>query len=123
MNKPKIVIADDDKAINNIYKTALESRGYEVYEAFDGIQALELVSKVHPDVLVDDVMMPGMNGLKLLDEVKRNKSTADIKVLILTALSDDEIKSEATAKGADDYIVKSELTFLDVLDRIGKLLQ
>ncbi len=122
MKAPKIVVADDDRALLKLYESALKARGYQVWTAVDGEEALALVDKIRPDLLLDDVMMPNLHGLHVLDIVKGTPEIADTKVIMLTALDDPGTKKKSFALGAVDYIVKSQSSITEVLSRIGKAL-
>lgn len=122
MMMPKIVVADDDRALLKLYESALKARGYQVWTAVDGEEALTLVDKVRPDLLLDDVMMPNLHGLNVLDIIKGTPEIADTRVIMLTALDDPGTREKALELGAADYIVKSQSSITDVLTRIGKVL-
>jgi len=122
MKAIKIVVADDDLSLQNLYRSALESRGYRVWTACDGEEALEIIDKIGPDLLIDDVMMPNLHGLHVLDIVKGTPETSHIKVIMLSALDDPNTKEKSFQLGADDYIVKSQSSITEVLDRVGKVI-
>ena len=120
--KTKILVVDDNKSICNIYKSMLDSQGYETTIANDGQKALNLMKKEAFNLLLLDIMMPQMDGLHILDIIKSNSDYSKVKVIILTALSDEHIRSAAERFGACDYIVKSESEMNDVLKRIDNAL-
>lgn len=120
MNK-KILIIDDDERIISLYKMVLEGQGYEVGVASDGKSGLEEVAKQKPDLILVDAMMPGVSGFDTLTAIKAMPDSGSTKVIMLTALSDENIKQRAISAGADDYIVKSQLTVPEVSERIKKL--
>lgn len=122
MKAPKIVVADDDCALLKLYESALKSRGYQVWTAVDGEEALALVDKIRPDLLLDDVMMPNLHGLHVLDIIKGTPEISDTKVIMLTALDDPGTKEKSMGLGAVDYIVKSQSSITEVLSRIEKAL-
>lgn len=99
----KILIADDDNRVNELLQDIYEMEGYEVLTAYDGEEALAILEKEQVDLLVLDVMMPGLNGWEVLDYVKRQYET---KVLMLTALNDEFHEVRGLRLGADDYIAK-----------------
>ena len=104
-NKPTLLIADDNREIRD-YMKALLSDDYVIIEAADGNEALKMARTFHPDLVISDVMMPGIDGLELCAELKRNSSTSQIPVIIVSAKALDEQKIEGYENGADSYITK-----------------
>ena len=104
-NKPTLLIADDNKEIRD-YMKALLSDDYVIIEAADGNEALKMARTFHPDLVISDVMMPGIDGLELCAELKHNSATSQIPVIIVSAKALDEQKIEGYENGADSYITK-----------------
>ncbi len=100
----KILCVDDDPVNLVVVETNLVADGYEVYKAKDGVTALHLVKALKPDVVLLDIMMPGMGGIDVLKEIK--KIDPDIRVIMVTAVIDDEIAHRTLELGACDYITK-----------------
>lgn len=119
---PKIMVVDDDPAIRDMYKATLEGQGYQVEACPNGEKALDEIAEQKPDLILLDVMMPHIHGLHILDIIKSTPDTKNIKIVMLTALSDDETRNTAKKYGANDFIVKSETTMPEVLKRIDKAL-
>ena len=121
-NKRKsILIVEDETAIRYLLKDILKDQ-YIIYEAESGNQALELVQKVIPDLIISDVMMPGINGLELCNKIKNAPATCHIPFIILSAKGSIESRTEGYEVGADAYIAKPFHTaHLQV--RIRKLLE
>ncbi|GAO30243.1 hybrid sensor histidine kinase/response regulator transcription factor [Geofilum rubicundum] len=101
----RIVLIDDNEDILDFMELNLRGR-YQVHCAGNGQQGLDLVAKVHPHLIISDVMMPVMDGFVFCSLVKQNKATAHIPVILLTAKSLDLYKTEGMEKGADMYITK-----------------
>lgn len=99
----QILIADDEEEIRDLLRLYLEKDGYEILEASDGIQALELVRKNTVSLVLLDVMMPGLDGFHVLQQLRREKN---IPVIILSARSADSDKILGLDMGADDYLTK-----------------
>lgn len=99
----RILIAEDDADIRSLLKLYLESEGYEILEAEDGLTALKEAQKMQPDMAILDVMMPEMDGFALTRQLRKN---SDIPILILSAKSRDTDKILGLNLGADDYIAK-----------------
>ena len=98
-----ILIADDEAEIRDLLRLYLENSGYDVLEAADGLEALEVLEKEHVDLAVLDVMMPRMNGLHVL---KKIRETSNIPVLVSSAKDADSDKILGLNLGADDYLTK-----------------
>lgn len=98
-----ILIADDEAEIRDLLRLYLENSGYDVLEAADGLEALEILEKEQVDLAVLDVMMPRMNGLRVL---KKLRETSNIPVMVLSAKDTDADKILGLDLGADDYLTK-----------------
>lgn len=97
---PHILIVDDDNNINEMLTEALQGEGYTVSNAFSGTEALMVLSNVRPDLVLLDLMLPGMSGEKLLPQIK------DIPVIVVSAKADVKDKVDLLMGGAADYITK-----------------
>jgi PleD family two-component response regulator len=102
----ELLCVDDDESIRLILNSILKNAGYTVTMAHDGRQALQLVQDWEPSLVILDLEMPGMTGLEVCRELKRNLFTSRIPVLMLTAQSDIEQKVEGFDAGVDDYLAK-----------------
>ncbi len=103
MDKQKILVVDDDKAILFSMSKLLEYEGFEVWKAQDGIEALNLLTESTPDLIILDIMMPKLDGISALMKIRE---TSHIPVIILSAKSEDSDKVYGLSMGADDYICK-----------------
>lgn len=101
-----VLLVDDEDHIRTVVEYNLKHEGFDVYKAEDGAVGLELARRVLPDVILLDWMMPEMDGLKVLAELRRDKSTAHIPVFMLTAKGMAGDMEKAFELGADDYITK-----------------
>lgn len=104
--KIRVLVADDDRSVIQIISDSLEPELFEVMEAVNGKEALGMVFAESPDILVLDIMMPGMDGYRVCGELKEHESTKDIPIIILTARTGVEDKLRAMEMGIDDYVVK-----------------
>ena len=116
--KSKILIVEDDLALSGVYKSRLELEGFEVSQVSDGEKALTAAVEFQPDIILLDAMMPKISGFDVLDILRNTPETKDLKVIMLTALSQPKDKERAESLGVDDYIVKSQVVIGDVVDRI-----
>ena len=99
----KILVVDDEPKIRMFIRANLEARGYEVYLAQDGVEAIELAERVIPDVIVLDINMPRMDGI---EACRRIREWADMPIIMLSVRGDEKDKVRALDEGADDYITK-----------------
>jgi two-component system, OmpR family, alkaline phosphatase synthesis response regulator PhoP len=102
----KILAVDDEKHIVRLVQVNLERQGYEVVTANDGKEALKKVDEENPDLVVLDVMMPYMDGFEVLQNLRRNPSTRDIPVIMLTAKAQDADVFKGWQSGVDCYLTK-----------------
>ncbi len=102
----KILVADDNDQIREALRVTLESEGYDIVEANDGIEALDVSSEQTPDVILLDISMPRMNGIEALKRLKAFSVTQNIPVVMVTALADRDTVATAVKLGLRDYIVK-----------------
>src|SRR3990170_1939831 len=110
----KIMLVEDDKSLREIYGVRLLAEGYDIISAGDGEAALAMAIKERPSLIVSDVMMPKISGFDMLDILRQTPETKDVKVIVMTALSQAEDKARAEKSGADRYLVKSQVTLEDV---------
>jgi len=101
-----ILIVDDDPAGRHTLESILDGQGYQLEMAENGLQALEKAEKCLPDVILLDVMMPGMDGFEVCQRIRNNPLLAEIPIIMLTALDDRKSLLDGLESGADDYITK-----------------
>lgn len=116
--KKKILLVEDDTALAGVYRSRLELEGFEVREVNDGEQALSAAIDFDPDLILLDAMMPKISGFDVLDILRNTPETANIRIVMLTALSQPKDKERAEALGVDDYLVKSQVVIGDVVARL-----
>lgn len=117
-SKKKILLVEDDTALASVYKSRLELEGFEVSHVGNGELALSSAIEFKPDLIVLDAMMPKINGFDVLDILRNTPETTNVRVIMLTALSQPTDKERAKELGADDYLVKSQVVISDVVERI-----
>lgn len=110
-DKKKILVVDDDPDLVESVAMKLESQGYAVDKAYDGVEAEDRIAAQRPDLVILDVMMPRKNGYQLCDELKKDDATKDIVVVLLTAVADAVNSTNYTHLDgkntlADDYLPK-----------------
>ncbi len=111
MKEFKVLVVDDFVAFGRMLKSTFQSLGCTVDVAIDGKEALEKIFQFKPNVIIMDIFMPGMNGLKTLRDIKKNKETSEIPVIIATGLPDTRLKETAFKFGATDFVIKPFQTF------------
>ena len=104
--KARIAIVDDEKAMVETLKSFLEDRGFSVSAAHDGEEALALIKREKPDVVILDITMPKMDGRDVLVQLKKDESTKNIPVIMLTVRSEPFDMDYGIELGADDYLPK-----------------
>ncbi|HUP26313.1 MAG TPA: response regulator [Candidatus Limnocylindrales bacterium] len=117
-NPKKILLVEDDDALASVYLTRLQAEGFDVKRVPNGEDALAAALEYKPDLILLDVMMPKVSGFDVLDILRNTPETATVKVVMLTALSQDSDKERAESLGVDDYLVKSQVVIADVVDLI-----
>lgn len=116
--KKKILLVEDDTALASVYRSRLELEGYLIEEVHDGEEALTAALNLRPDLILLDAMMPKISGFDVLDILRNTPETTNIRVIMLTALSQPKDKERAEALGVDDYLVKSQVVIGDVVERV-----
>ena len=118
----KILLAEDDKLISNSLCDALKQNGYEATAAYDGEEAVAKAKEIKPDLMLLDIMMPKLDGISVLWEMKANPETAGIPVVVLTNIGDVETISKIVEAGAVDYLLKSDQSVDDIIQKVKDVL-
>jgi DNA-binding response OmpR family regulator len=111
-------MVEDDDALANVYITRLETEGFSVKRVPNGEDALTTTLEFRPDLIILDVMMPKVSGFDVLDILRNTPEVGGVKIIMLTALSQEADKKRAQDLGVDDYLVKSQVVIADVVARI-----
>jgi two-component system phosphate regulon response regulator PhoB len=114
----KILLVEDDDALANVYTMRLQAEGFDVRRVPNGEDALAAAKEYKPSLVLLDAMMPKISGFDVLDILRNTPETANLKIIMLTALSQDSDKQRAQGLGVDDYLVKSQVVISDVVERI-----
>lgn len=123
MSEPKrVLIIEDDDFLVQMYATKLEIENFSVIMATDGAKGLKLALKDKPDLVLLDLNLPVMDGFQVLEELKRNKDTHDIPVLVLTNFGQKENVDRCLNLGAADYLIKAHFVPSEVIERIKKII-
>jgi two-component system phosphate regulon response regulator PhoB len=106
MSKPKILVVEDDRDILQLLTYNLRAAGFEISTSQDGYDALALIKQQLPDIVLLDLLLPGLDGLEICKELKRSSETKSIPVIMLTARGEEVDRVVGLELGADDYVVK-----------------
>lgn len=117
-----ILIVEDDVALANLYKTELETGGHTVIHVSEGVQAIDSIKQNNPDLVLLDIMLPGKNGLEILQDMRADDALKETKVIMLTNFGNEENVSTALELGALDYVMKYKITPSEMSAKIASLL-
>lgn len=104
--KSKVLIVDHEILINKLLESRLTKEGFKVEKALDGISAVKKAATKKYDVILADIMVPNIAGLELIAELKKSRFNSETPIMVLTALSSDELVVDVLGAGVKDYIVK-----------------
>ena len=116
----KILFIEDEAVLQKAFGDFLKKEGYEIVSALDGERGLKLAKTSRPNLILLDIIMPKMNGLDVLSQLKADSKTKDIPVIILTNLEGTNEVEKALEAGATTYLVKASYTLEEVLTKIKK---
>lgn len=118
-----VLLVEDNDFIRNMYQLKLAKADLAVVEAVDGKMALDKIAEHKPDIILLDLMMPNVGGMDVLRELKKQGVVPDLPVIILTNVMDPQTVGEAKELGARDYIVKTDLTPSQVVEKLEPFLK
>lgn len=121
MNK-KVLIIEDEQYLSEMYKMKFESEGYKVVTANNGLVGLEKAQQEMPDVILLDLVMPKMDGYQVLEKLKADEKTKDIKVIVLSNLGQNDEVKKGMKEGASGYLIKASLTPTQVESYVSNML-
>ena len=114
----KILLVEDDDALASVYTARLEAEGFTIKRVPNGEEALATALDFRPDLILLDAMMPKVSGFDVLDILRNTPETTNMRIIMLTALSQESDLQRAKALGVDEYLVKSQVVIADVVERI-----
>ncbi len=118
----KVLIAEDDPLLAGLLGKRLAAAGGILYHEADGARILDIVKEQHPDIVVLDIMLPGMSGYDVLKAVKSDDTTKDIPVLLLSNLGQEEDIEKSKELGAAGFMIKATVSLDEVVDKIIQIL-
>ncbi len=119
---PKIVCAEDDKLMSESLIQGFKDAGFEAFPAYDGEEAIKKIKEVKPDVALLDIMMPKVDGIGVVWELKADAETEKVPVVMLTNLSDAATVSKIMEAGITDYLLKSEQSIEQIIDKVKEVM-
>lgn len=119
----KILLIEDDPTLIEMYNLKFQESGYKVSNSTSGVDGLELAKKVKPDIILLDVILPGMDGFAILKTLKSDSVTKNIPVLLLSNLGQESDVKKGKDLGAYDYLVKANFTPSEVVEKVKSALQ
>lgn len=122
MAKTKIILIEDDAVLADMYVQKFTRDGYDISHALDGDEGIRLVSQKRPDLVLLDIMMPKKSGIEVLEELRRGEETKDLTVVLLSNVGDQEYIDKGLALGAAGYLLKSNYTPSEVVEKVAGIL-
>lgn len=119
--KLKILMVDDDNSAREMYAEVFRNADFDVLEAIDGVEGFDKATKEMPDVIFTGIIMPRMDGFSMMEELKKNVSTANIPVIIFSHLGREADRQRANILGAKDFIVRDVISPKQTIERIKAL--
>lgn len=119
----KVILVEDDEMLAEIYQTRLELAGYICMRANNGLAGLKLIQRELPDIVLLDLMMPIMSGEEVLQAMRATEWGKDIKVIVLTNISEVEAPDSIRGLGIEKYIVKANLTHDELAQKVKAVLE
>ena len=121
--KYKIAVIEDDKILSNVLKEDLEEKGFYVVQAFDGVEGFSLIKSEKPDMILLDIIMPKLDGISLLKQLKDDDEVKDIPVIMLTVFGGYKKIADTIDIGAEAYFIKDQQDMKTVVDTVKDMLE
>lgn len=118
-----ILLAEDDEFIRDIYNRIFSMNGYTVTMASNGIEAMEKLEKMTPDLILLDIMMPYLSGKEVFKKIKKNEKLKDVPVVFLTNVSAQDDLEQDLLEQADKYLIKAHFTPKEVVEEVIPLIK
>lgn len=122
-NSQKILIIEDDDFIRKLISQKLEREGYLVNSAIEGVSGLKMIENEKPDLVLLDIILPGIDGFEILRKKQNNEEINDIPVIILSNLGEKKNIALGLELGAKDYIIKAHHTLDEIVQKIKKIIK
>ncbi len=120
--KPTVLLVEDDKFLRELIMQKLEKEGFKAQSAIEAQEAFKLIDEKKPNVVLLDLVLPGMDGFSILHRIKESPQTSDVAVIILSNLGQKEDLDRAMSEGASDYLIKANFTPGEIVEKIRNIL-
>ena len=118
-----ILLIEDEEMLANMYETKFKNEGFNIRKALDGETGLKLAAELKPDIILLDIIMPKLDGFSVLKKIKENDKIKNVPVILLTNLGQDEDIKKGQTLGATGYLVKANLTPIEVVNKVKEYLK
>lgn len=122
-NNALVLIVEDDKFLRELLVSKLEVAGFSTSVAVDGTEALNKIKEESPQLILLDLVLPGLDGFEVLRQVKQDPKTSKIPVIILSNLGQQEEVEKGIKLGAEDYLIKAHFTPDEIIEKVTKYLE
>lgn len=122
ISKKKVLVVEDDQFLVKAYEIKLKKEGIEVWVARDGNEAISFLEREKPNIVLLDLMLPGINGFDVLLAIRKNEKWKDVPVIILSNLGQDQDMQRGKELGASEYLVKANTKISDIVEKVKKYL-
>lgn len=122
MENKKILVVEDDTFLRQLIAAKMETDGFDIFVAVDAEAAFKYLEESRPEIILLDLMLPGLDGFQILEQIKKDPKNKDIPVVILSNLSQKEDVDRAMLLGAKDFWVKAYLTLDDIVEKIETII-
>lgn len=119
----KILLIEDDKFLRELMNKKLVTMGYDVVAAADGESGLAMIKETKPDVVLLDLILPGINGFEVLERAKKDPDTVNVPVIILSNLGQSEDIEKGLKLGAKDFLVKAHFTPQEIINKLKAIVE
>ncbi|MCH8244543.1 response regulator [Patescibacteria group bacterium] len=119
----KILVIEDDTFLRELIVQKLLKEGYEIVEAVDGEDGIKKVTEENPDIILLDIILPGIDGFEVLKKIKEDEKVKDIPVIILSNLGQQDDIDKGIKLGAKDYLIKAEFTPGEIVEKVKGVLE
>lgn len=118
-----ILVVEDDSTLQNNIKKALQEEKFKIQQVFDGENVKQAIKDNRPDLILLDLMLPGLDGYHILEFLKESEETREIPIIVLTVIDTEDSLKECEMLGADDYLVKADYTLSNIVKKVKKHLK
>jgi CheY-like chemotaxis protein len=115
----KVLLVEDDPFLQSLLAQRLAAKGYKLFSAKEGVEALAIAEKETPDVILLDILLPGMNGFEILEKLKANSATKSINVIMVSNLGQQSDIDKALQLGASKFFVKANVTPEEIISAVA----